>query len=289
MDKKWNSRSGVVYSSSDTTTITDGIPRKRTGGGGGGNQASRKITTMVSATSQRLGGGETIVQQPQTPEQHLHHHPHRHSYHRSTTTTMDLIELASAELEKMRLHQDDLDAKYHSFPSACLSLLKALPGNGRCIDCNDHDPQWATVSYGALLCLNCSGRHRSLGVQVSCVRSVSMDNWSHAEVLAMLEGGNVQLQEFFERHHLCPQDLTNTTTTIVDNHAHQRMIAEGKLLASDNTNITNMRYKTKAAQFYRQQMALHVSKVLRSGEYKGREVSRRLRYRGLQERNSDVH
>ena len=67
----------------------------------------------------------------------------------------------------MRLNKDNPDAKYHSFPSACLSLLKALPGNGRCIDCGDHDPQWATVSYGALLCLNCSGRHRSLGVQVS--------------------------------------------------------------------------------------------------------------------------
>eukprot|EP00521_Asterionellopsis_glacialis_P007663 CAMPEP_0195287898 /NCGR_PEP_ID=MMETSP0707-20130614/4777_1 /TAXON_ID=33640 /ORGANISM="Asterionellopsis glacialis, Strain CCMP134" /LENGTH=241 /DNA_ID=CAMNT_0040347703 /DNA_START=257 /DNA_END=982 /DNA_ORIENTATION=- len=241
---------------------------------------------MVSAT-QRLGG-ETIVQQQQqqqSPKQHLHRQPHRHSYHTTPTMKMDLIEMASAELEKMRLHKDDLDAKYHSFPSACLSLLKALPGNGRCIDCNDHDPQWATVSYGALLCLNCSGRHRSLGVQVSCVRSVSMDNWSHAEVLAMLEGGNVQLQEFFQRHHLCP----TTTTTIVDTQAHQKMIAEGKLLPSDNTNITNMRYKTKAAQFYRQQMALHVSKVLRSGEYKGREVSRRLRYRGLQERNSDVH
>lgn len=77
-----------------------------------------------------------------------------------------LVEMASTELEKMRLENKKGDGYDHSFPPACLALLKALPGNHRCIDCGEQDPQWATVSYGALLCLSCSGRHRSLGVQV---------------------------------------------------------------------------------------------------------------------------
>ena len=48
-----------------------------------------------------------------------------------------------------------------------------------------------------------------------------MDNWSHAEVLAMLEGGNVQLSEFFERHHLCPQDsLTSPKVADQKNMMH---------------------------------------------------------------------
>jgi len=180
-----------------------------------------------------------------------------------------LVEMAGAELEKMRL--ESMDSKYHAFPPACVSLLKSLPGSAKCIDCDEHDPQWATVSYGALLCLKCSGRHRSLGVQVSSVRSITMDSWSHPEVLAMLEGGNSQLRDFFHRHQLgaefCSDDKKGPIT---------------------KENVAIMRYKTKAAMFYREQLTLHVDKVLHSGEYQGREHSRRLRHRNLESRNSSV-
>lgn len=175
------------------------------------------------------------------------------------------LEMASAELEKMRT-----DKPYHSFPPACLSMLKSLKGNHRCMDCGEQDPQWAAVSYGALLCLQCSGRHRALGVQVSCVRSTVMDDWSPAEILAMLEGGNEQLQDFFERHYLTEEsDLTNNA-----------------LLTKEN--VATMRYKTKASLFYRQQMGKHVAKILQSGVYRGREASRRQRRRPLDHRNSAV-
>jgi hypothetical protein len=32
------------------------------------------------------------------------------------------------------------------------------------------------------MCLDCSGRHRALGVHISFVRSVSMDSWSEKQV-----------------------------------------------------------------------------------------------------------
>ncbi|OEU19566.1 Arf GTPase activating protein, partial [Fragilariopsis cylindrus CCMP1102] len=71
------------------------------------------------------------------------------------------------------------------------------PGNLRCIDCGNCHPDWASVSYGILLCVRCSGRHRSYGVATSRVRSISMDNWSYSQVLSMLEGGNEQLHNFY--------------------------------------------------------------------------------------------
>eukprot|EP00542_Grammatophora_oceanica_P011494 CAMPEP_0194039862 /NCGR_PEP_ID=MMETSP0009_2-20130614/11941_1 /TAXON_ID=210454 /ORGANISM="Grammatophora oceanica, Strain CCMP 410" /LENGTH=194 /DNA_ID=CAMNT_0038682817 /DNA_START=501 /DNA_END=1085 /DNA_ORIENTATION=- len=182
-----------------------------------------------------------------------------------------LVEMASNELEKMRRPLNDAsNVKYHAFPPACLSLLKSINGNQRCADCGALDPQWATVSFGALLCLQCSGRHRGLGVQVSCVRSISMDEWSHAEVLSLLEGGNGQITEFFTRHKLCPK-------------SHKGTKSNGAITES---NVTLMRYKTKAAQFYREQLGLHVGKVMTSGEYKGRAHSRRIAHRKLTERNS---
>jgi len=179
-----------------------------------------------------------------------------------------VLEMASTELETIKL----TSGKCHNFPPAALILLKALRGNNRCIDCGDSDPQWATVSYGALLCLQCSGLHRSLGVQVSCVRSIAMDEWLHSEILAMLEGGNEQLQEFFTRHELCREANNGTSNDVITKE-----------------NVTLMRYKTKAALFYRQQLSLHVAKVQESGEYQGREVSRRRdNHRMLHERNSTV-
>jgi hypothetical protein len=181
-----------------------------------------------------------------------------------------LLEVASAELERLRLESDE---KYNSFPKACLVLLKSVDGNAQCVDCGDNDPQWATVSYGALLCLQCSGLHRSLGVQISSVRSITMDHWSHAQILALLEGGNAQLRDFFKRHQLCVESKCDG----VPGDAPKGPITK--------ENVTIMRYKTKAAQFYRQQLTLHVEKVLNAGDYKGREASRQMRPRDVDDRN----
>lgn len=39
------------------------------------------------------------------------------------------------------------------------------------------DPDWTSINLGVLLCIECSGIHRSLGVHISKVRSFSLDKW----------------------------------------------------------------------------------------------------------------
>ena len=168
-----------------------------------------------------------------------------------------LIDLASNEIEQMRVKGSSC---YPTMPPACLALLQSIDGNQQCMDCGERNPSWAAVRYGALLCLQCSGHHRSLGVQISCVRSVNMDEWSPEHLLQMLEGGNSQLAAFFDRHHLsvesCPERTTQGST-----------ITKG--------NVIKQRYKTKAAEFYRSQLGVHASKILGAGPYQGRDVFRK--------------
>ncbi|CAB9531032.1 with ANK repeat and PH domain-containing protein cnt [Seminavis robusta] len=68
--------------------------------------------------------------------------------------------------------------------------VQQLPGNDVCADCGSHDTEWASVTYGILICTSCSGQHRSLGTHISRVRSVKMDSWSEPHVQRMKAGGN---------------------------------------------------------------------------------------------------
>ncbi|GAA6058505.1 hypothetical protein JCM10212_006944 [Sporobolomyces blumeae] len=70
--------------------------------------------------------------------------------------------------------------------------------NKHCSECHLPSPQWCSLSYGTTLCLSCSGVHRSLGVHLSFVRSLTMDKWTQPQMQRMLAGGNQKAREFFE-------------------------------------------------------------------------------------------
>lgn len=220
----------------------------------------------------------------------LHGNAKTFSSSSSPSSSLALLKMASTELEEIRLDISpssgsasqlgqsspcssssstdgiELDDCMHPFPPACRELVRKLPGNDLCVDCGASDPQWASVTYGILLCLRCCGRHRSLGVRVSFVRSMTMDTWTHSQILAMLEGGNEQLSKFFERHSLCEGAAG----------ALRRGSVSDAIAASA---VTTVRYRTNAALFYRTELAQHVRDVRDAGVYKGREASRNKRSR----------
>lgn len=77
-------------------------------------------------------------------------------------------------------------------------LQTLLAKNPTCVDCNEKDPQWASVNLCAMMCINCSGVHRSLGTDISKVRSLKLDLWDARTVKLFQLVSNQVVNTIFE-------------------------------------------------------------------------------------------
>jgi hypothetical protein len=101
---------------------------------------------------------------------------------------------------------------FSEFPSEDLKEIRQLPGNRfvvischistrkllfaycrYCCDCSSMDTDWACVLSGILLCLECAGKHRSFGINISFVRSIYMDAWTQKQVIITLWSDNEKI------------------------------------------------------------------------------------------------
>ncbi|PVH14064.1 uncharacterized protein CXQ87_002187 [Candidozyma duobushaemuli] len=96
-----------------------------------------------------------------------------------------------------------------------LLLVQKNGANKKCFDCGAFNPQWASPKFGIFICLECAGVHRGLGVHISFVRSITMDQFKPEEVLRMEKGGNEKCKEFFEERGL---DLDLPAKSKFDNY-----------------------------------------------------------------------
>ncbi|KAK9961718.1 hypothetical protein ABG768_007118 [Culter alburnus] len=87
-------------------------------------------------------------------------------------------------------------------PSHPPALGVALRGNGnqRCCDCGEAEPRWASVNLGITMCIECSGIHRSLGVHLSKVRSLTLDSWEPEQLKLLCVLGNEVINGIYERN-----------------------------------------------------------------------------------------
>ena len=76
--------------------------------------------------------------------------------------------------------------------------ILVIPGNEVCGDCGALGPQWASINWGVVLCIECGGIHRSLGVHITKVRGIKLDVWDPEILKVMAELGNSIVNSILE-------------------------------------------------------------------------------------------
>ncbi|KAG0055188.1 hypothetical protein BGZ83_009364 [Gryganskiella cystojenkinii] len=62
-------------------------------------------------------------------------------------------------------------------------MRESHEANTVCADCGARNPDWCVINLGILVCIECSGIHRSLGTHISKVRSFNLDTTSYTRDL----------------------------------------------------------------------------------------------------------
>ncbi|XP_063929318.1 arfGAP with SH3 domain, ANK repeat and PH domain-containing protein isoform X3 [Zophobas morio] len=97
---------------------------------------------------------------------------------------------------------------------AIIRYIQKIPGNDRCCDCNSqNDATWLSTNFGIIVCIECSGIHRDLGVHISRIQSLTLDNVGTSQLVLARFMTNHSFNDIMEAQ-LSPNDKLEPSSSM---------------------------------------------------------------------------
>ncbi|BFZ21187.1 hypothetical protein BsWGS_24226 [Bradybaena similaris] len=114
-----------------------------------------------------------------------------------------------------------LNQSVRELTSSIMDRIRRLPGNRQCCDCGAADPEWLSVNLGVMICLECCGIHRELGVHISRTQSTVIDELGTSQLLLARVIGNAAFNDIMEAK-LDPIDSLHSIKPKPSSHMNER-------------------------------------------------------------------
>ena len=151
------------------------------------SQPQQSLPSIANDKSTHRDIGSVLTGKSSSYSGHSHHHSPSNA---NAANSVYRHRTVGARPTYIRTDSDS----FNENPSKLLQTIRDNDqGNRWCADCNsDSKTEWVSINFGIVLCIECSGIHRSLGTHISKVRSLTLDTTSFTTdiVEALLQIGN---------------------------------------------------------------------------------------------------
>ena len=85
------------------------------------------------------------------------------------------------------------------FQQTLVNYIRNIPSNNQCCDCGGNsDVTWLAVNFGVIVCIECSGIHREMGVHITKIQSLTLDNIGTSQLLVSRTMSNERFNKIME-------------------------------------------------------------------------------------------
>ena len=139
------------------------------------------IAALRQAVEKRLAGGASLLTDSSSGVPLSGSHSRSHYSHTSSSSSSSAHHLR----EQHKISTDN--KRKENAPI----IAEILADNTHCADCDRPGCDWVSLNLGVVVCIDCSGVHRSMGVHISKVRSLALDDLEPEEYKLLLALGKL--------------------------------------------------------------------------------------------------